>query len=117
MLDVKILVRSFEDDLRSAANLSDFFLSAHAQESLGVIIQQMSLEVMRRVKTGESLDELREALLIMDESLKKAILLVPEMLLLILLKNSSAINLLLFMTTAVGCSTYDTTSASPSNDT
>lgn len=114
MLDIRILVRSFENDLKNAANLSDFFLSAHAQESLRVLIQMMSMEVMRRVKTGESLDELSEAFTVMDQSLQKAISIVPEMLLPVLLKNLSNINLLLFMTTHARC--YDTKSVASSND-
>lgn len=97
MTHIKTLITQFEHELRTAADLTDFFASAKAQSSLQIIVQHMSLEVMRRIKLNEPLDELVYALRIMNQCLTNVIKSVPDSIMPLVLTNGSAVTILLFM--------------------
>ncbi|OGL62335.1 hypothetical protein A3C09_02585 [Candidatus Uhrbacteria bacterium RIFCSPHIGHO2_02_FULL_47_44] len=97
MSHIKRLIAQFEHELRTAADLTDFFASANAQSSIQTIVQHMSLEVMRRIKSGESLDPLEDALRTMNHCLTGIIKSVPDSILPLVLTNGSAVMILLFM--------------------
>jgi len=97
MSHIKQLVLQFEHELRVASDLTNFFASANAQESLQIIIQQMGLEMLRRIRSNESLEELAAALRTIHCCLIKSIQTVPEPSLLFVLKNSASVSMLLFM--------------------
>lgn len=98
MTHIKTLITQFEHELRAAADLKDFFASAKAQSSLQIIVQHMSLEVMRRIKANEPLDELVFALRVMNQCLTDIIRSVSDSVLPHVLTNGSAVMILLFMT-------------------
>jgi len=97
MTQIKKLITQFEHELRTAVDLTDFFASAKAQSALQIIVQCMSLEVMRCIKSKESLDELVRALRIMNQCFTKMIDSVPESVLPLVLVNGSSVKILLFM--------------------
>lgn len=99
MLTSEEVVASFQEKLAIVTDFSDydFIKHANALSAVQIIIQQTSLELMRRLKACERLDDIYSALLAMNQLLIEAIKVIPTMFLSVITANGSSVGLLLFM--------------------
>lgn len=99
MLTSDEVVAAFQEKLAIVTDFSDydFLKHANALSAVQIIIQQTSLELMKRLKAGERLDDIHSALVVMDQLLLEAIKVIPTMFLSVLMANGSSVALLLFM--------------------
>lgn len=99
MLTSEEVVASFQEKLAIVTDFSDhdFFKHANALSAVQIIIQQTSLELMKRLKANERLDDIHSALVAMNQLLIDAIKVTPTMYLAVITANGSSVGLLLFM--------------------
>ncbi|MCX6715075.1 MAG: hypothetical protein NTX72_04645 [Candidatus Uhrbacteria bacterium] len=99
MLTSEEVVAAFQEKLVIVTDFSDYDFLKHsnALSAVQIIIQQTSLELMKRLKAGERLDDIHSALVAMEQLLLEAIKIIPPMFLSVLTANGSSVGLLLFM--------------------
>lgn len=99
MLTSDEVVTTFRQKLAIVTEFADydFFKHANALSAVQIIIQQTSLEFMRRLKANEPLHDIHAALSAMDQLLLEAIKVIPVMFVSVLMANVSSVSLLLFM--------------------
>lgn len=100
MLTSEEVVAHFQEKLAIVVSMEDydFFKHANAVSAIQIIIQQTGLELMKRLKAHERLDDIHSALLAMNQLLIEAMKIIPQMFMLMLASNGSSIGLLIFMT-------------------
>lgn len=105
MLTSEEVIASFQEKLMIVTDFSDYDFLKHsnALSAIQIIIQQTSLELMKRLKAGERLDDIHSALVAMDQLLLEAIKVIPTMFLSVLTANGSSVALLLFMVEHATC--------------